>query len=62
MIQPTGETGRYTWEAAKERIPNDYKTMDFVPTKNDGFQSETERQEYYDLLLTREEQGLPNNY
>ena len=62
MIPKNEYAGTFLWTEARERVPNDYKTLDFVPTKNDGFSSETERQEYYDLLLTREEQGLPNNY
>jgi len=61
-IKPYEYSGPYRWDEARERIPNDYRTKDDPVNVYEGFTSKEEEEEYYDLLLSREEQGLPNYY
>lgn len=44
------------WSLHPDKCLNDYRTKDDKPTQNEGFKSKEEEQEYYDLLLTAEEQ------
>ena len=54
MIPKNEYAGTFLWTEARERVPNDYKTLDFVPTKNDGFRNETEEADYWDKLSEME--------
>ena len=62
MKHPSEYLEKVTMEHRRERVPNDYRTKDDKPNYYGEPMTKEEENEYLDLLLTREEQGLPNYF
>ena len=52
----------FKWDRHMDKSPNDYRTKDDKVNYYGEPMSKEAEAEYLDLLLSREEQGLPNYY